>query len=217
MRCASVEVSPSLFRHHLNPILRRRDQHRTLPRGRPKPLSAKMFFDSYHDLVRVAVVGASAYLALVILLRATGKRTLSKMNAFDLVVTVALGSILAATILDDSVSLSEGLLAFVLLCMLQLAVTYVSVRWKAFATLVKSEPTLLVLDGRWLPGAMKRERVTQDEILAAVRAQGLGDLSEVRAVVLESDGSISVVHGKDPGQSTRKGTAPAGLSLVANE
>jgi uncharacterized membrane protein YcaP (DUF421 family) len=176
-----------------------------------------MFFDSYHDLVRVAVVGASAYLALVILLRATGKRTLSKMNAFDLVVTVALGSILAATILDDSVSLSEGILAFILLCMLQLAVTYVSVRWKAFATLVKSEPTLLFFDGRWLPGAMKRERVTQDEILAAVRAQGLGDLSEVRAVVLESDGSISVVHGQDPGQSTRTGTALAGLSLDANE
>ena len=120
-------ASRGLFRHHLNQILRRLVPRRTLRRGRPKPLSARMFFDSYHDLVRVAVVGASAYFALVILLRATGKRTLSKMNAFDLVVTVALGSILAATILDDSVSLSEGLLAFVVLCLLQLAVTYVSV------------------------------------------------------------------------------------------
>ena len=161
-----------------------------------------MFFDSYHDLVRVAVVGASAYLALVVLLRATGKRTLSKMNAFDLVVTVALGSILAATILDDSVSLSEGLLAFAVLCLLQFAVTYVSVRWKAFATLVKSEPTLLFFDDRWLAVAMKRERVTEEEALAAVRAQGLSDLSEVRAIVLESDGSINVVHGKDIGHCT---------------
>lgn len=152
-----------------------------------------MFFDSYHDLVRVAVVGPSAYLALVVLLRATGKRTLSKMNAFDLVVTVALGSMLAASILDDSVALSEGLLALGLLCLLQLAVTYVSVRWKAFARLVKSEPTLLFFGDRWLAVAMKRERVTREEALAAVRAQGLPGLSEVRAIVLESDGSISVV------------------------
>jgi uncharacterized membrane protein YcaP (DUF421 family) len=158
----------------------------------------------------VAVVGTSAYFALVILLRATGKRTLSKMNAFDLVVTVALGSILGATILNDSVSLSEGILAAVLLCTLQFAVTYVSVRWKSFATLVKAEPALLFFDEQWLPAAMKRERVTQDEVLAAVRTQGLGDLSQVRAVVLESDGSISVVHARDSGQNVLR-TALAGL------
>ena len=170
-----------------------------------------MFFDSFYDLVRVAVVGTSAYVALVILLRATGKRTLSKMNAFDLVVTVALGSILAATILDDNVSLSEGMLAAALLCMLQFAVTYVSVRWKSFATLVKSEPTLLYFDQQWLGNAMKRERVSRDEALAAVRSQGLSDLSEVRAVVLEADGSITVVHGKD-GKCTGPRSALAGLT-----
>ena len=58
MRCSSAVASPSLFRRHLNQILRRRDQHRTLSRGRPKPLFVRMFVDSYHDLVRVAVVGA---------------------------------------------------------------------------------------------------------------------------------------------------------------
>lgn len=209
---ASVVASRGLFHHHLNQILRRLVPRRPLRRVRPKPLSAKMFFDSYHDLIRVAVVGPSAYLALVVLLRATGKRTLSKMNAFDLVVTVALGSMLGATILDDSVSLSEGLLALVLLCVLQLAVTYVSVRWKAFATLVKSEPTLLFFEDRWLAVAMKRERVTREEALAAVRAQGLPDLSEVRAIVLESDGSISVIHGKDIGHCTGPRSALAGLT-----
>jgi uncharacterized membrane protein YcaP (DUF421 family) len=176
-----------------------------------------MFFDSYDDLLRVTVVGLCAYAALVMLLRTTGKRTLSKMNAFDLVVTVALGSILAATILNDTVSLSEGILAFVLLCLLQLAVTYVSVRWKPFARLVKSEPTLLFFDDHWLPVAMKWERVTKDEALAAVHAQGLGTLSEVRAIVLEADGSISVVQKSGaPGQLESGQSALTGLHQVAD-
>jgi uncharacterized membrane protein YcaP (DUF421 family) len=100
--------------------------------------------------------------------------------------------------------------------LLQLAVTYVSVRWKPFARLVKSEPTLLFFDDHWLPGAMKRERVTQDEALAAVRAQGLGALSEVRAIVLEADGSISVVRTGEPRQVDSGQSALTGLRQVAD-
>ena len=171
-----------------------------------------MFFDSFDDLLRIMIVGGCAYAALVVLLRLTGKRTLSKMNAFDFVVTVALGSILASTILNDGVSLSEGVLAFVLLCGLQFAVTFISVRWKPFARVVKSEPTLLFFDARWLPGAMKHERVTQDEVLAAAREQGFGDLSSVRAVVLETNGTISVVRSGDGGVEDTLGRIGRGPS-----
>src|SRR5690554_6841422 len=79
----------------------------------------EMFFDGWDDLVRLLVVGTLAYGGLIVILRATGKRTLSKMNAFDLVITVALGSTLSSALLSQDVSLSEGLLAFVLLCALQ--------------------------------------------------------------------------------------------------
>ena len=82
-----------------------------------------MFFDDWGGLVRVAVVGLLAYIGLVLLLRISGKRTLSKMNAFDLVVTVALGSTLATILLSSAVALAEGLLAFVVLISLQFAVT----------------------------------------------------------------------------------------------
>ena len=71
-----------------------------------------MFFESWSALLRLAIVGVSAYVALVLLLRVFGKRTLAKLNAFDLVVTVALGSTLAAVLLNRSVALAEGVLAF---------------------------------------------------------------------------------------------------------
>ena len=152
-----------------------------------------MFFDGSTDLIRVLIVGSLAYIGLVAFLRVSGKRTLAKMNAFDLVVTVALGSILATVLLNSDVSLSEGLLAFVLLCSLQYAVAWLSVRSRGFREFIKSEPALLLRNGEYLRGAMRRERVTEDEIRAAVRSAGHSDPSQVAAVVLETDGSFSVV------------------------
>ena len=84
---------------------------------------------------------------LLLLLRVSGKRTLTKMNAFDLVVTVALGSTLATVLLTKSVALAEGLTAFMLLIFLQFVLTWLSVRSRAVSRLVKSEPTLLVYQG----------------------------------------------------------------------
>ncbi len=74
-----------------------------------------MFFQNWSGLLRTVVVGVLAYVALVALLRVSGKRTLSKMNAFDFVVTVALGSTLATILLSKNVALAEGVVAFAVL------------------------------------------------------------------------------------------------------
>jgi hypothetical protein len=87
-----------------------------------------MLFDSWAGLGRVLLVGTLAYAALVLLLRVSGKRTLTKLNAFDLVVTVALGSTLATVLLSKSVALAEGVLALALLIGLQYAIAWLSVR-----------------------------------------------------------------------------------------
>lgn len=151
-----------------------------------------MFFDGWTGLLRVGVVGTLAYLALVLLLRGSGKRTLSKMNAFDFVVTVALGSTLATVLLSESVALLEGLAGFSLLVGLQFVITWLSVRSRRVRALVKAEPSLLYWEG-FLEAPMRRERVTREELLAAVREQGTASLDEVAAVVLETDGTFSVL------------------------
>jgi len=152
----------------------------------------EMFYQNPQGLVRTLIVGALAYIALVLFLRISGKRTLAKLNAFDLVVTVALGSTLSAILLQESIALAEGLVALALLIGAQFLVTYFSVRSAGFASLVRSEPALLAKDGCALEGAMKRERVTQDEALSAIRARGGDSMSAVEFMVLESDGTISV-------------------------
>lgn len=151
------------------------------------------FFDTWHDLLRLAIVGTCTYFALVLLLRVYGKRTLTKMNAFDFVVTIALGSILAAVILSKDVSLAEGVLALVLLMSWQFVLTWLSSRFQPVRKLLASEPTLLFHQGEFLTRAMHSERVSKDEIHQAARMSGIDQLSGVRCVVLEPDGSLSVI------------------------
>ncbi|WP_422002000.1 DUF421 domain-containing protein [Reyranella sp.] len=176
-----------------------------------------MFFDSWSGLLRVLVAGTLAYGALIVFLRVSGKRTLTKLNAFDLVVTVALGSTLSSLILTKSVALSEGLLALALLIALQYGITWLSVRSQSFRDLVKSEPTLLVHRGQLVPGALRRQRVTVEEVWAAVRAEGVADLSDLAAVVLETDGSISVVRQGPPGDGTLADVARPGPGRSASD
>ena len=171
-----------------------------------------MFFDGWFGLLRVLVVGTLAYAALVLVLRVSGKRTLAKLNAFDLIVTVALGSTLATVLLSKSVALLEGLVAFVLLAGLQYSVAWLSVRSPRFGDFVKSEPTLLLHRGRFLEGAMRAQRVTRAEVLAALRGSGVADHGQVAAVVLETDGSLSVIRdaGEPGGSATLAGVGGAG-------
>lgn len=144
-------------------------------------------------LVRTVVVGVLAYLVLVVILRVSGKRTLSQMNAFDFIVTVALGSTLATILLSADTSLVQGILAFLVLVGMQYLITWSSVRSDTVAGLAKSEPTALVYRGRMLEEAMARERVLEVELRAAIRESGVARLEDVDLVVLETDGSFSVV------------------------
>lgn len=160
---------------------------------------ASALFDGWLPLLRTLAVGTAAYVALLVILRISGKRTLAKMNAFDLVVTVALGSTLATILLSRDVSLAQGVTALALLVALQFVITWTSVRWPAARALVTGEPALLVRNGALLPQALVRARVSEEEIHAALRGQGVDALEQAAAVVLETDGSFSVIRRSDVG------------------
>lgn len=167
-----------------------------------------MFFKDWSGIVRVIVVGTFAYAAVVLILRLFGKRMLAKMSAFDFVVTIALGSALASMVLDRSVPLAEGVSAVLLLCTLQWVVTRVSVHSRGWREFIRSEPKLLVFRGQLLKEAMHAERMTEKEVHAALRGHGLASPEEAGAVVLETDGSISVI-------ATLQGRDLAALKEVA--
>lgn len=152
-----------------------------------------IFFDSWESIFRTAVITILAYVLLILLLRVSGKRTLSKMNAFDFIVTIALGSTLATVMLNKNVALTDGILAFFLLIFLQYIITFLSARYKTISNLVKSTPALLVYKGEMLRQVMKKERIAEDEIYAILRQRGLGSIEEADAIVLETDGSLTVI------------------------
>lgn len=158
-----------------------------------------MWFDDWNDILRVVVAGVSAYVAVVVLLRISGKRTLAKLTAFDLVVTVAVGSTLATILLSSDVAIAEGVTALALLAVLQTAVALLSSRIKMGRSIVTSRPTLLLSHGRFRTEEMRKARISFGDIRQAVRSAGQGDLGAIGAVVLESDGSLSVISEKSLG------------------
>ena len=164
-----------------------------------------MFLDNLEGPARVALASVAAYAGLVIILRVSGKRSLAKLNAFDFVVTVAFGSTLATIILSKDVPLAEGLLALVMLAALQFLVSSLSVRFLRLEEAVRSNPTCLVRDGHILEAELRGQRVTRSEVAAAIRKEGVGQIEDVAALVLETDGSFSVIRRADAGSLSTLG------------
>jgi uncharacterized membrane protein YcaP (DUF421 family) len=152
-----------------------------------------MWFDSWHQVGRAAVATSVAYVLLVALLRVSGKRTLAKFNAFDLVVTIALGSTLATIALSTDIAVAEGFVALAALILLQYVVAWFTARASIVRRGVKSEPVVVLVDGRLLADEIRSQRLSPDEVLQAIRSSGIGGTELVAAAVLETDGTLSVI------------------------
>jgi uncharacterized membrane protein YcaP (DUF421 family) len=151
-------------------------------------MDSTAFFEDWSLLARSSILALVGYLALVALIRIARKRTLSKMNVFDFV-------------------FAEGLAALGSLILVQVVLSWVITKSDTLERLINGDPVLLFVRGRFLRDTMKRERVTEEEIKSAVREQGLESLEDVEALVLETDGSFSVVE--------RRNRNPSALSDVA--
>jgi uncharacterized membrane protein YcaP (DUF421 family) len=156
-----------------------------------------MFFHDWASIGRIVLLGALGYLAMVAAIRIIGKRSLSKFDAFDFIVTVALGSLLANIIVSESVTLVDGIVAIFVLLGAQHLVVLLTCRWTALENLLRSEPSLLFYRGQFLRDMMRREKVTEKEVVSAMRMAGISAIEEVEAVVLERDGTLSAMPKRD--------------------
>ena len=151
------------------------------------------WFNGWDDITRTAIAGSATYLALIVLLRIAGPRTLAKWYAFDLVVTVALGSTFANGVLSKDIPIAQAVAGFVILIALQRVIAATAVRFPPLVRVVNPAPVLLLVNGRLLEDVMRRNRVTKPDICKAVRSNGSPAIEDVAAVVLEPDGTFSVV------------------------
>jgi uncharacterized membrane protein YcaP (DUF421 family) len=115
------------------------------------------------------------------------------MNAFDFIVTVAIGSVFGRALTAKTVALAEAVVAFALLVTLQYLVTWIQIRWSLFGRAVTNPPVLLYFRGEFIEETMRRERVRKPEVQSAVRKKKFGSLDEIEAIVLESSGEFSVI------------------------
>lgn len=156
-----------------------------------------IFFDTWDSVLRVIITVLVMYPILILLLRLSGKRSLSKLNMFDFVITVALGSIFAAVLIYESITVADAVASTVLLLLAQALISRLSIEWSFVEDVIKPDPTMIFFEGEFLEDAMKSVRVTKAEIYAEVRQAGIPCMNEVYAVVLETNGVISVLAPND--------------------
>jgi uncharacterized membrane protein YcaP (DUF421 family) len=147
-----------------------------------------------------AIVG---YFVVLILLRLGGKRTLTQMSAFDIVVAITMGAVLGKTILDSHIPILHGLLVIALLVVMQALVAWLSAGNRVAQFIVTRRPVLLMQDGRVDVDALEQARISEAELLRTLREHGIGQLEQVGAVVLEADGKLSVLRAGSGGETLR--------------
>ncbi|WP_420451915.1 DUF421 domain-containing protein [Ilumatobacter sp.] len=145
----------------------------------------------------LAVVSAIAILvALIAVIRVVGLRSLSKMSSFDFAVTVAMGSIVAG-VSSSSTSLVHGVIAVATLLGAQATIAVLRRRTR-LSDVVDNQPMFLMWEGEFVEASMASGRVTRSDVVAKLREANVLDRSQVRAVVLETTGDVSVLHGDEP-------------------
>lgn len=176
-------------------------------------------FSDWITIIRILLIGTLAYLSLVLILRLFGKRVLAKMNAFDFLVTVALGSILATTVVSKDLTLIDGMIGFTLLIILQFTLAKLTMYSKRINYLVKTEPVVLFYKGQFDYNLMEKERILEEEIYQAIRSKGVSSLNDVLAVVLETTGDISILSKSNycPEQTTLKNVSLQNFSKQLSE
>lgn len=133
------------------------------------------------------------YFTVILFTRIAGKRSFSKMSSFDFAMTIAIGSIIGSTLLLSTVNLSTGIIGLASVYLLQQLVAYLR-RFPAFGQLVENKPILLMKGSKVLEDNLKRARITKGDLRAKLREANVIRLSQVRVVVFETTGDISVLH-----------------------
>ncbi|MBP0617333.1 DUF421 domain-containing protein [Jiella mangrovi] len=142
------------------------------------------------------ILAAIALAAVIALVRVIGLRSFSKMTAFDFVITLATGSLLAsAATTSDWPAFLKAVVAIAVLMGIQVALAFGRRRSRTITAVVDNDPLLLMRDGSFIDAAMAESRVSPGDVYAKLRGANIQAMSEVRAVVLETTGDISVLHG----------------------
>ena len=145
----------------------------------------------------IVLRGCVIFVFLYVLMRVIGRRELSSLEPFDLILLVVLGDAVQQGLTQDDYSLTGAILAIGTIAMLQLAVSFTNFKFPKLRSILDGEPIVVVQDGKPIDKTLRRERVTLDDLAAAMRKQGIGSLDDVQWAVMETSGIISFLKKSD--------------------
>jgi uncharacterized membrane protein YcaP (DUF421 family) len=160
-------------------------------------------------VLEVAVRASVVYLALCVLMRLIPKRNAGGLSPNDMVVLVTIGGVAAATLVRESMSVPGVLVVIATILFWSYALNWLGQRFPRLHPLLQEPPTKLIEQGHIIEGNLRKELVTEEDIRAQLRKQGIDDVAGIREARLETDGSISVVADEErrPGAEPTHGPA----------
>ena len=155
------------------------------------------FLIDWQQVVGIVLSVIGFYFCLILFTRINGLRSFSKLSSYDFAMTIAIGSIMASTVLSSSTSLLQGLTAVGMLFLLQALVSLLRRRTKSVKELVDNQPIILMAQGEFFKDNLKEANISIDDIKQILRKNGIKSKSEVFAVVMETTADISVIKTSD--------------------
>ena len=153
----------------------------------------KWFAIEWQQIVGISLSALGLYLGLILFTRLMGLRSFSKLSSYDFAMTVAIGSILASTILSDSPSLAQGLVAVAVLFLIQGSISLIRRKFKPLKSLIDNQAIILMAHGEYFCDNLKEANLTKSDVQEVLRKNGLKAKSEVFAVIMETTGDMSVI------------------------
>jgi len=156
----------------------------------------ELFKTSWETVMLISASALGTYIAVILLTRLSGKRSFSKMSSFDFAMTVAVGSIIATTILSSSVKMIEGIIGLAAVYVLQMGVA-IARRNKTIQNMVDNSPLLLMDGDEIISSNLLKARVTESDLRSKLREANVTEMSQIKAVIFETTGDISILHKED--------------------
>ena len=156
----------------------------------------ELFKTSWETVMLISASALGIYIAVILLTRISGKRSFSKMSSFDFAMTVAVGSIIATTILSSSVKMIEGIIGLAAVYVLQMGVA-IARRNKTIQNMVDNSPLLLMDGDEIISSNLLKARVTESDLRSKLREANVTEMSQIKAVIFETTGDISILHKED--------------------
>jgi len=147
------------------------------------------------ELIDIAAVALAVFILIIILTRLVGLRSFAKMTSVDFATTIAVGSMIAAVILPSQPSIIGGCFGIFMIYLLQLISSWLKTHSKLFSNIVENSPVIIMRNGEINHEALKKVNMAEADLIAKLREANVMELDEAKAVVFESTGDVSVLHG----------------------